>query len=116
VRLVRPQTILSLCDGSGAWSQPYVDADYDVIRVDIESGRDVRLMRLPARPIHGILAAPPCTVFAASGNRWARTEADMREGLSVVDACLRLIVATGPVWWVLARSLSRTAADDVRPE
>jgi hypothetical protein len=106
-RLLRPQTILSLCDGSGSWSQPYVDDGYDVIRVDVKSGQDVRLMRLPAKPIHGILAAPPCTVFAASGNRWNRTEAEMLEGLSVVDACVRLIMAAEPRWWALENPIGK---------
>lgn len=100
-RLLRPQTILSLCDGLGSWSQPYVDDGYDVIRVDMNAGQDVRLMRFPAKPIHGILAAPPCTVFANAGARWPRTEHEMLEGLSVVDACLRIIMVTQPVWWAL---------------
>lgn len=100
-RLLRPQTILSLCDGLGSWSQPYVDDGYDVIRVDLNAGQDVRFMRYPAKPIHGILAAPPCTVFANAGARWPRTDEEMLEGLSVVDACLRLIMVTKPVWWAL---------------
>lgn len=100
-RLQTPRTILSLCDGSGSWSQPYVDGCYDVIRVDLNAGQDVRLLELPAKPIHGVLAGPPCTMFANSGARWARTEAQMLEALSVVDACLRIIVATDPEWWVL---------------
>jgi hypothetical protein len=100
-RLKRPQVILSLCDGRGSWSQPYVDADYDVIRVDLTMGQDVRLMRFPAKPVHGILAAPPCTVSANSGNRWPRSEGELLHGLSVVDACLRIIIVTRPVWWAL---------------
>jgi hypothetical protein len=72
-----------------------------VLRVDLEHGQDVRLFELPKKPVHGILAAPPCTVFANSGARWPRTDDDMREGLSVVDACLRIVVATKPLWWVL---------------
>jgi hypothetical protein len=67
VRLLRPQVVLSLCDYSGVWSQPYVDDDYDVIRIDLKHGQDVRLMKLPTKPIYGILAAPPCTVFAGLG-------------------------------------------------
>jgi hypothetical protein len=105
--LKRPQTILSLCDGLGSWSQPYVDADYDVIRVDLNAGEDVRLMELPSRPVHGVLAAPPCTVFAGSGNRWERTEAEMLAGLSVVDACLRIIYATKPAWWCLENPVGK---------
>lgn len=109
-KLQRPQTILSLCDGSGSWSQPYVDADYDVIRVDLNAGQDVRLLEFPVRPVHGVLAGPPCTMFANSGARWARSEGQMLEALSVVDACLRIVVATKPTWWVLenpAGKLSR---------
>jgi hypothetical protein len=66
------------------------------------TGEDVRLFkRIADRPVHGILAAPPCTVFANSGARWPRSDDDMREGLSVVDACLRIIVAHKPIWWAL---------------
>lgn len=107
LRLLRPQTILSLCDYTGIWSQPYEEADYEVIRVDLEHGQDVRLHRLPAKPIHGIIAQPPCTVFAGSGNRWPRTESEMLQGLSVVDACCRLILACKPVWWVLENPVGK---------
>lgn len=99
--LLRPQVILSLCDYSGVWSQPYVDDDYDVIRIDLKHGQDVRLLELPDRPVYGILAAPPCTVFANSGARWERTADAMREGLSIVDACCRIVLATRPAWWAL---------------
>lgn len=107
-KMVMPQTILSLCDGHGSWSQPYVDADYNVIRVDLETtGQDVRMMQFPAGYIHGILAAPPCTVFANSGARWPRTKAEMLEGLSVVDACMRIIHTTKPVWWALENPVGK---------
>jgi hypothetical protein len=99
--LLRPQLILSLCDYTGVWSQPYVDDHYDVIRVDLMHGQDVRLLELPNRPVHGVIAQPPCTVFANSGARWARSDDEMREGLSIVDACCRIILATRPAWWVL---------------
>jgi hypothetical protein len=102
--------ILSLCDYSGVWSQPYVDDGYDVLRIDLKHGQDVRLLELPDRYVHGILAAPPCTMFANSGARWERSEGDMLDALSIVDACCRIIVATKPEWWVLenpAGKLSR---------
>lgn len=101
MRLLRPQLILSLCDYTGNWSRPYEEADYEVIRIDLAHGQDVRLLTLPDKPVHGILAAPPCTVFANSGARWPRTDQEMRDGLSVVDACCRLILAARPVWWAL---------------
>jgi hypothetical protein len=102
------KTILSLCDFSGAWSEPYERAGYEVIRVDLQHGQDVRLFRRIGR-VHGILAAPPCSHFAASGARWWAGKGDtaLLEGLAVVDACLRIVVAHDPVWWVLENPVGR---------
>jgi hypothetical protein len=101
--------ILSLCDHSGEWSRPYLEAGYEVVRIDLREGRDVRLFRRPAGPIRGILAAPPCCHFARSGARhWAaKGEAAILEGLSVVDACLRLVAITRPDWWALENPIGR---------
>lgn len=105
---MRGRTILSLCDRTGNWPRFYAEAGYDVRLVDLAStGQDVRLLPLPDGPIHGVLAAPPCTVFANSGNRWVRTPEEMREGLSVVDACLRIILACRPVWWCLENPVGK---------
>ncbi len=102
------RTVLSLCDYTGAWSQPYRDAGYNVVQIDLQrGGGDVRLMERPTFPVHGILAAPPCTVFAGSGARWPRTDEDMIEGLSIVDACLRLVVTCRPDWWVLENPIGK---------
>lgn len=94
------RVILSLCDLTGNWPAPYREAGYDVRTVDIQNGQDVRLMDYPGR-VHGILAAPPCTVFAASGNRWKRTDGELAAALAIVDACLRLVAVCRPVWWAL---------------
>lgn len=103
------RTILSLCDFTGIWSQPYADAGYNVVRVDIKHGDDVRLFKLPSYPVHGILAAPPCTHFAVSGARWweEKGEAALLEGLALVDACTRIILMTRPVWWALENPVGR---------
>jgi len=99
--------VISLCDLSGAWSQPYEDAGYGVWRVDLQKGEDVRL--LEHRPMHvrGILAAPPCTMFASSGARWERTEDEMLHALSVVDACLRAVAVYKPKWWALENPIGK---------
>ena len=77
-------------------------------RVDIKTdGRDVRLLKIPPGPVWGILAAPPCTVFCTAGQRWPRTDAEMIEGLSVVDACVRLAVALRPRWWALENPIGK---------
>jgi hypothetical protein len=96
------KTILDLCGGSGAWSRPYADAGYDVRIIDpCRDGGDVRVFQFLDEPVHGVLAAPPCTIFASSGARWHRTEGELQEALAIVDACLRIVVVHRPEWWAL---------------
>lgn len=93
-------TILDLCGGTGSWSKPYRDAGYDVRVIDLP--QDVRLLELPRMPVHGILAAPPCTYFCRMRMcRGRPTDEQFKEGLSVVDACLRLVLMLKPRWWAL---------------
>jgi hypothetical protein len=101
--------ILSLCDFTGNWSRPYEQAGYDVIRVDLQHGRDVRLMRHIGMPVHGILAAPPCTHFSRAGAvHWKhKGDAELLEGLAVVDACLRAVAIYRPAWWALENPVGR---------
>lgn len=101
--------ILDLCGGTGAWSRPYAEAGYDVRIVDIINGQDVRLFEFLDEPVHGILAAPPCTHLAASGARWWKEKGEraLLEALSVVDACLRIVVACRPKWWALENPVGR---------
>jgi len=103
------KTILSLCDYTGEWPKPYREAGYNVIQVDIKYGTDVRLFSKCLPPIHGILAAPPCTHFASSGARWWKEKGDaaLLEGLSIVDACLRIILVENPEWWSLENPVGR---------
>ena len=82
--------ILDLCSGTGNWSQPYKDDSYQVLRVELKNGMDARLFpslpstekRTPTqfediRPligrVHGILAAPECTVFSVAGSSYPRS-------------------------------------------
>lgn len=103
---MRGRVILSLCDLTGNWSEPYRLAGCDVRCVDLATGQDVRLLEYPGT-VHGILAAPPCTMFASSGARWVRTREQMLEALSVVDACLRLVAVCNPAWWVLENPVGK---------
>lgn len=97
--------ILDLCGGTGSWSKPYIeDGTYDVRIVDLlTTGEDIRLFHVPKRQVHGILAAPPCTDFSAAGARYWQAKGDERlvASLAIVDACLRIIAMTRPVWWAL---------------
>lgn len=102
-------TVLSLCDASGVWSEPYVRAGYDVRRVDLSNGADVRLFKALPYPVRGVLAAPPCTHLASSGARWweGKGEEALLEALAVVEACLRIVATHNPVWWVLENPIGR---------
>jgi hypothetical protein len=104
--------ILSLCDYSGRWSQPYREAGYEVRQYDLKHGSDVRMIKKIDQPVHGVLAAPLCTAFAGSGARWwkekeAQGDEQLKEGLALVDACLRIVFVHKPVWWVLENPVGR---------
>ena len=100
-RLFQSKLILDLCGGTGSWSQPYRDAGYDVELITLPS-QDVRLYRPPRHHVRGILAAPPCTYFCRMRMcRGEPTSEQFIEGLSVVDACLRIISVCKPDWWAL---------------
>lgn len=102
MQLTVTKTILSLCDYSGVWSQPYLDAGYEVVRIDLEHGQDVRLLEFQGS-VHGVLAAPPCRVFCRPGARLWQQWGDVQllDGLSIVDACLRIVAVCRPAWWAL---------------
>ncbi len=102
------RTILDLCGGSGAWSAPYAAAGYDVELVTLP--RDVRTLAVePDRVIHGVLAAPPCDQFSLARNGHPKPR-DIRAGLEVVAACLRIIAAVTPVWWALENPVGLLSA------
>jgi hypothetical protein len=106
--------VLSLCDYSGIWSQPYRENGYKVVQVDIKLGLDVTLwpssiaenesrtrysrefadIRPYIGKVHAVLAAPVCTVFSGAGAKHPRTDAEMRHGLALVDACYRIAYVT----------------------
>lgn len=94
------KVILDLCAGTGAWSKPYREAGYDVRLV--EKYQDVRLVKPLGYGVQGILAAPPCTYFCRMRMcRGRPTDDQFREGLAIVDACLRAVVIYKPKWWAL---------------
>tara|TARA_R110002167_G_scaffold103493_2_gene267759 strand:- start:9644 stop:10399 length:756 start_codon:yes stop_codon:yes gene_type:complete len=79
------KVILSLFDLSKVWCQPYIDAGYTVVPMDMQAdGIDLSKMdgpelavdiigdRLGLPPFHvyGILLHNPCCNFACSGARW----------------------------------------------
>jgi len=99
--------ILDLCGGTGAWSTPYREAGYDVRLITLPEN-DIRLF-FPPKEVYGVLAAPPCCHLAGSGARWWKEKGTqaLLEGLSVVDACLRVIMISQPIFWALENPVGR---------
>jgi hypothetical protein len=99
--------ILDLCGGSGAWSAPYANAGYSVKIIDKLNGHDARLLHRE-RGVWGILAAPMCTPFSYARNRYPATDAELLEGLSLVDACIRIAYAhrSGLKFWALENPIN----------
>tara|TARA_Y100000310_G_C20636586_1_gene791508 strand:+ start:705 stop:1262 length:558 start_codon:yes stop_codon:yes gene_type:complete len=100
--------VLDLCGGSGSWSQPWADAGFEVVIVDIRYGFDVRDYKPPANVV-GVLAAPPCTEFAGSGARWWADKSThlLTEAVEIVRACLDIIQTAKPAWWALENPVGR---------
>lgn len=112
--------ILDLCGGTGAWSRPYRDAGYDV-RVITLPGFDIIKTRIGndwmaflspkeewtkimTKEVHGILAAPPCTMFSLARMN-AKTPRDFVGAMKIVQSCLEVIwacrISGGLKWWAL---------------
>lgn len=103
---MKDKIILDLCGGTGAWSKPYKDAGYDV-RVITLPEYDVTkyvikdgwvIFKSPwngTQPvllssIHGLLAAPPCTMFSLARTT-AKTPRDFKEGMKPVEKTMRIV-------------------------
>lgn len=103
--------ILDLCGGTGSWSRPFKDNGYTVIVItlpthsvlhwkNLKDGRmvfpkctsDSEDIYIEMNKVHGILAAPPCTMFSIARNdKTALTPRDLRGGMKIVNACLEII-------------------------
>ena len=120
------KTLLSLFDYSGNWSAPYEDAGWNVILWDIKHSCDFLvtfsdIMDAGADyfyeyifdnwgTVDGILAAVPCTDFAASGARWwAAKDASGQTAKSIelVYQTLRIIDLCSPDFWVIENPVGR---------
>lgn len=65
---------------------------------------EIQALEIPISRIHGILAAPPCTMFSRARTT-AKTPRDFDGAMAIVEACLRIIWECrkhGPLkWWAL---------------
>lgn len=82
------KVVLSIYDRTGVWSKPYAEAGYNVLNIDAATGGDIfepgsdplnilQIVEEKGWDIVGILTAPPCTSFSASGARWWANQHDL---------------------------------------
>lgn len=112
--------ILSLFDYSGSWSKPYRESGYEVIQIDIKLGNDILTWdykSIDKDRVYGILAAPPCTHFSVSGNKYWRQKDLSGETQKMVELTLKtleIIKYFNPGFWVLENPVGRI--DKLIPE
>jgi hypothetical protein len=99
-------TVLSLCDRTGNMVEPWIEAGFRAVTVDMRAaapraGRvhliaDVRALPLSVLegfgPFKVAFAAPPCTDVAVSGARWFKTKGldALIEALLILNACRKI--------------------------
>lgn len=85
----KDKIILHLCASEfGSDSKPYRDAGYDVRCITKEIGVE---NYHPPKNVYGIIANPPCTMFSTMKMATDKTKRDLREGMRLVQECLRVI-------------------------
>ena len=107
---LQDRIIYSLFDHSGNWSEPYRKAGYTVIRNELKNFQDIRFLEIPDKPVYGILAAPPCTHFTRSGAQyWKQKDLNGKtlQGLELIGAACRFILACNPHFWVIENPTGR---------
>lgn len=105
------QTIISLYDYTGNWSQPYRENGYNVIQVDIKLGIDILKWNYKdIKNVKGILIAQPCTDYALSGAKHFKAkDSDGRTKSSqiLVAKTKEIIDYFNPDFWVLENPKTR---------
>lgn len=139
---INERLIISLYDYTGVWSKPYADAGYPTLLWDKQvegcifkyglsyflnlcKGPYTELLdeeeRLTQYQLYGIIAAPPCDDFAASGARWwkgkdrSKTPAgdndEFQNSVELHKACVEIVQQFvewfNPKFWVLENPRGR---------
>ncbi len=97
--------MLDLFAGTGGASQPFRDAGWEVVGVELDPSfeaevhADVRGWSWTGRTPTLVWASPPCTEFAREAMPWCRT--GKLPSMDLVDATDRIIRECSPDFWVI---------------
>jgi hypothetical protein len=110
--------VLSLCDRTGNMVQPWLQAGYGAITVDLQEPPRSRSLRrthwqadvrsfvgsdlFDIHDIACVFAFPPCTHLAVSGARWFKEKGmgKLIEALEIVEACRRICEDIGAPYMI----------------
>ena len=108
---------IDLCSGLGGFSQAFVDAGWEVVRIDNDPQfaevphtliADILTMdwtELATRQPFVVLASPPCERFSIAMPYWPKP--GIGKALTIVGACLEAIIALKPKYWLLENPKGR---------
>ncbi len=119
--------LLSIYDYTGNWARPYIDAGWRVVLWDEKvegdilqgfTGLHMMIDQENNGKIDGLLAAPPCTAFSASGARWWKEKDIKGSGQDPFDSftehmtaltliVLELVHLFHPRFWALENPVGR---------
>ena len=114
---IEDQTILSLFDYSGNMVQPWAEAGYECICVDVKHadrdgnqirpnirvvGADIHDYLPPRREYAMVFAFPPCTNLAVSGARWFKQKGltGLAEAIELVEQARKICEWADAPWMI----------------
>lgn len=111
---MKKNTILSLFDLTGTWCEPYKQAGYNVIQIDLQLGIDIMdwdyKNEVNKGDVYGILNASPCDDFALSGARWFKDkdqDGRTEHSIKIAKKGMEIIEYYNPEFWVLENPMTR---------
>ena len=88
--------ILHLCADTGSDSWFYQKPGYDVRLI----GREIGVENYnPPENVYGVIANPVCTEFSTA--KGFHKKGNYREGMFLVNHCIRIIKECSPIFWVI---------------
>jgi hypothetical protein len=95
--------VLSLFDYTGHMVEPWKQAGYDTLCIDIQrDGTDILRWLPPRREYEIVFAFPPCTNVAVSGARWFKDKglAGLASAIELVERARDICEWSGAPWMI----------------